>query len=124
MDKNDYIPIDIRKIKDKNRVYLSNDLIKMLGNPKRIIFSKINIDGDTKIILNDKENVIGVKIDSVKIDGKQRCTITKKIRKELGIDGNNNFVGFFLTNIKNNMKVIEIVNIANLGKKGGVNENI
>lgn len=117
-ENSDYIPVDIRKIKDKNRVYISNDLMKLLGNPEIIVYSKLEVNGDTKIVVNNAHNkVIGNEIDAVKIDGKQRCTIPKKVREELGIDDrkNSNFVGFFITKAKDR-NVIEIINIANLGK--------
>lgn len=121
---NDYIPIDIRKLKDKNRVSLSDDLIKLLGNPEIIVYSKLELDGDVKIVVNNaRKKIIGKEIDAVKIDGKQRCTITKKVRDELGIDdkNSNNFVGFFITNAKDK-KLVEIINISNLGKR--VKENV
>jgi len=115
---NDYIPVDIRKVKDKNRVYLSDDLMKLLGNPEIIVYSKFHANGDKKVVVNNAHNeVIGNEIDAVKVDDRQRCTIPKKVRSELGIDGkrNNTFVGFFLTNATDR-KVIEVINIAKLGK--------
>jgi len=118
-ESSDYIPIDIRKVKDKNRVYLSDDLMKLLGHPEIIVYSKLQVDGDVKIVVNNAHSkVVGKEIDAVKVDGRQRCTITKKVREELGIDDrkNNNFVGFFLTNAKDK-RVVEIINIAHLGKR-------
>ena len=123
-ENSDYIPIDIRKIKDKNRVYLSDDLMKLLGNPEIIVYSKLQVNGDVKIVVNNAHNrVVGKEIDAVKVDCRQRCTITKKVREELGIDDkkNNNFVGFFLTNAKD-IRVLEIINITHLGKR--VKENV
>jgi len=118
-ESSDYIPIDIRKVKDKNRVYLSDDLMKLLGHPEIIVYSKLQVNGDVKIVVNNAHSkVVGKEIDAVKVDGRQRCTITKKVREELGIDDrkNNNFVGFFLTNAKDK-RVVEIINIAHLGKR-------
>lgn len=118
-ESSDYIPIDIRKVKDKNRVYLSDDLMKLLGHPEIIVYSKLQVNGDVKIVVNNAHSkVVGKEIDAVKVDGRQRCTITKKVREELGIDDrkNNNFVGFFLTHAKDK-RVVEIINIAHLGKR-------
>ena len=118
-ESSDYIPIDIRKVKDKNRVYLSDDLMKLLGHPEIIVYSKLQVNGDVKIVVNNAHSkVVGKEIDAAKVDGRQRCTITKKVREELGIDDrkNNNFVGFFLTNAKDK-RVVEIINIAHLGKR-------
>jgi len=114
----DYIPIDIRKVKDKNRVYLSDDLMNLLGNPEIIVYSKFHTNGDTKVVVNNAHNeIIGNEIDAVKVDGRQRCTIPKRVRRELGIDekNSNTFVGFFLANTTDR-KVVEVINIAKLGK--------
>jgi len=115
----DYIPIDIRKVKDKNRVYLSDDLMELLDNPEIIVYSKLQVNGDVKIVVNNARNrIIGKEVDAVKVDCRQRCTIPKRVREELGIDDkkNNNFVGLFITNAKDK-RVLEIINISRLGKK-------
>ena len=81
----DYYPFDFREIKDKNRISLSNDLMKRLEYPEEIVFSKYGINGEERIIINNANHKIqGEIIGKSRIDNKQRCTIPRKVQYELG----------------------------------------
>jgi len=111
----DYIPIDLREIKDKNRVSVSSDLLKILGKPDRIVFSRYVVNGDTKIVVNNADDVVmGESIGmTVNVDQKQRITITQKVQNEMGFknDGKKKFIGFFHTQNKKGGRVVELCKV-------------
>lgn len=114
----DYKPIDLREIKDKNRVSLSNDLLQILGEPDKIVFSKYELNGDTKIVVNNGDDVtIGTPIGkSVALETpKNRLTIIKPVLEEIGMNNTEEtgkkFVGFFHVPNQSGGRVVELCRI-------------
>jgi len=94
-----YEIIDIRKLCDRCRVYISNDLISYLGlnNENREVIFVENRNGEiivdnikNKEIYENKKIKI---IESSIVDNVNRVVIRKGVRKRLGIK-RNNFVAF------------------------------
>lgn len=114
-----YLPYDLRQIKDKNRISLSKELLKRLNNPEEIIFSVFSFDGEERILLfNAKDtNIKGREIAKVKVDGKSRCAIPSAVQEELGFKNKKNkrFVGIIeITTSYGNF--IELCRIGRIGK--------
>lgn len=116
-----YYPIDFREIKDKNRISISKDVIKKLGNPTEILFVKYKTNGEEVISLfNSSEKYInGNVIGRSRIDGRDRITLSSKVQKELGFNGHEpkKFVGIIELEVDMGIKILELCRIGKVGKR-------
>jgi len=101
--------IDVRPIRDKRRVCLSNEVLSIMGYPDEIFFSICRINDENHVIMTGNDE-IGERIDKSKVDKAKRIVLTKKVIDELKFN-DEKFIGFYLMQI-NGQEIVSLKKIA------------